>query len=200
MSTEPAPFDIVLASASPRRHALLAAAGIRAVAVPADVDETPLPHESPTDLVRRLSLAKASRIVSAGTTVLAADTIVVVDDEVLGKPVDESDAGRMLRSLSGRTHAVLTGVTVIDPSGSPRTHVERTDVTFVTLSAADIDWYVSTGESLDKAGGYGIQGSAARFVERVQGSYSNIVGLPLAAVVDLLRAAGTSIPRPGTID
>ncbi len=200
MATAPAVFDIVLASASPRRRELLRSAGIRALIVPADLDETPRPQEAPADLVQRLSLAKARRIASAGTIVLAADTVVVVDDNILGKPVDAADAGRMLRSLSGRTHAVLTGLSVIDPSGSARTHVERTDVTFVTLTAADIDWYVATGEPLDKAGAYGIQGAAARFVERVRGSYTNIVGLPLAVAVDMLRAAGTPVPRPQAID
>jgi septum formation protein len=153
------------------------------VAVP-DVDETPLPGEAPVDLVRRLAAAKAVAV--AGDPVLAADTIVDVDGEVLGKPADADDARRMLRRLSGRSHRVHTAVAV--RSGERlESEVVTTIVTFVPLQPAMIEWYIGTGEPLDKAGAYAVQGVGGVFVERVRGSVSNVVGLPLTTVARLLE-------------
>jgi septum formation protein len=189
---------LVLASASPRRRDLLDAMGVDHEVEPADVDETPLAGESPEALVARLATAKAVEVFcrrvadGAGTdlVVLAADTVVVLDGTVLGKPTGSDDAVEMLRSLTGRTHDVLTGVAVARPGGDGEADlevvVERTAVTFVELSEAEIDAYVATGEPLDKAGSYGIQGLGGRFVSRVEGSYENVVGLPTTRVADLL--------------
>jgi septum formation protein len=185
---------LVLASASPRRSELLAAAGwtfeVRAV----DVDERQRANEPAADYVVRLAIDKARVAARAlhdadtGQVVLAADTAVVVDGEVLGKPVDEADAARMLRLLSGRAHEVLTGVAVA-AGGHIETAVDVTRVWFDGLSAADIASYVATGEPADKAGAYAIQGRASRFIPRIEGSYTNVVGLPIATVARLLRGA-----------
>jgi septum formation protein len=230
---------LVLASASPRRAELLAAAGIRFEALAVDIDEAVRPGEEPTTYVRRLALEKSSRAqtilaasvvdrvgpvrwieqvgrmrdggptgqdvvtervgpigqpaVPAGKQsgaedliVLGADTAVVVDGEILGKPRDPADAERMLRLVSGRRHDVITGVSLrrneIELGG-----VETTAVDFVALDGADVAWYCASGEGQDKAGGYAIQGLASRFVTRIEGSYSNVVGLPVAVVFGLLR-------------
>jgi septum formation protein len=182
---------LILASASPRRSELLRAAGFDFQVVPAEVDERPLPAEPPDDYVRRVALDKARAVAASmsDAVVLAADTCVVVDDAILGKPVDAADAARMLAMLSGRPHDVLTGVAVIGPAG---VRVESADsrVVFADLSAAEIAWYVGSGEPADKAGAYAIQGLASRYVERVEGSYSNVVGLPVAVVYRLLREQG----------
>jgi septum formation protein len=182
---------LILASASPRRSELLRAAGFDFQVVPAEVDERPLPAEAPDDYVRRVALDKARAVAASmpDAVVLAADTCVVVDDAILGKPVDAADAARMLAVLSGRPHDVLTGVAVIGPAG---VQVESADsrVVFASLSAAEIAWYVASGEPADKAGAYAIQGLASRYVERVEGSYSNVVGLPVAVVYRLLREQG----------
>ncbi len=187
--------ELVLASGSPRRKELLARLGLAfSIAVP-DVDETPAPGEAPVDLVRRLAVAKAVAV--DGDPVLAADTVVDVDGEVLGKPAGADDARRMLRRLSGRSHRVHTAVAV---RSGERVDVEvvTTIVTFVALQPAVIEWYVGTGEPLDKAGAYAVQGTGGVFVERVRGSVSNVVGLPLTAVASLLdRVDGW---RPGVID
>jgi septum formation protein len=179
---------IVLASASPRRSELLRAAGIDFDVQPANIDEATIPGESPADYVLRLAESKA-RVVyefDPGRTVLAADTVVVVDGQMLGKPADEHDAKRMLRALSGRTHQVLTAVSAFHPGGIVDTRVDETAVEFAPLSDDDIDWYVSSGEPMDKAGGYAVQGLASRFVTRLHGSYSNVVGLPVALVHQML--------------
>jgi septum formation protein len=182
---------LVLASASPRRRELLAAAGwlVRVDAV--DVDERQLAGEPPEDYVARVALAKATagRARHPEAAVIGADTTVVIDNEVLGKPADDLDAGRMLRRLSGRRHDVLTGVAVL-ADGKTATRVERTGVWFAELSDSDIAWYIASGEPRDKAGAYAIQGLAARFIPRIEGSYSNVVGLPLAAVWEMLQDAG----------
>lgn len=186
---------IVLASASPRRAELLRAAGIEYRVAPADVDERVWPGEMPEPYVRRVAEAKAAAVAArgAGPVVLAADTVVVVDTEILGKPVDAADASRMLRLLSGRTHEVLTAVCVWRSeaaclAGKPRrvVHVERTAVTMAPLLESEIAWYVGSGEPMDKAGGYAIQGLASRFVIRIEGSYANVVGLPVSTVYRLL--------------
>jgi len=185
---------IVLGSASPRRAALLRAAGIEFDVAHADVDESIRPGEVPQVYVRRVAEAKA-RVVAARAPdrlVLAADTTVVIDEVVLGKPADDADAKRMLCLLSGRTHQVLTAVAVYRSGMSgPFTEVERTDVEFAPLTEFEIDWYVATGEPHDKAGAYAIQGYASRFVARINGSYSNVVGLPIALVYQMLREPTT---------
>ena len=180
---------ILLASASPRRAELLTAAGLAFDVLAADVDETPLPGETPEACCLRLARAKAEAVapVARGRVVVAADTIVVVDGEILGKPVDQSDARRMLGLLSGRRHEVLTAVAVMTPGAPVAAAMERTAVEFSSLTAGEIGWYVESGEPRDKAGAYAIQGLASRFVARIDGSYSNVVGLPVPAVYRLLR-------------
>jgi septum formation protein len=180
--------NLVLASGSPRRRELLAQLGLFFDVVPADVDETPLPGESPRDLVRRLAVAKATAV--DGDPVLAADTIVEVDGEILGKPLDAADARRMLGRLSGRSHHVHTGVAV--RSGERvEVDVTTTIVTFVALTDGAVDWYLATGEPFDKAGAYAIQGAGGVFVETIRGSASNVVGLPIATVARLLDLGWT---------
>lgn len=183
---------IVLASASPRRAELLRAAGIPFDVQPADVDERILADEPAAVYVRRVAEAKA-RVIHQEfprRIVLAADTSVVVDHHLLGKPTDAADARRMLRLLSARTHTVMTAVTLMTHRDEPHvdTRVEVTTVEFAALTAGEIDWYVASGEPMDKAGGYAIQGLASRFVTRIDGSYSNVVGLPVALVYDMLKA------------
>jgi septum formation protein len=182
---------LILASASPRRSELLRAAGYAFDVVPADVDERTRSAESPDAYVRRVALDKA-RVVAAcvpDALVLAADTCVVIDGHILGKPIDGADGARMLRLLSGRAHEVLTGVAVIGPAG---TSVESASsrVVFATLTEGDIAWYLASGEPADKAGAYAIQGLASRFVERIDGSCSNVVGLPVAVASRMLREQG----------
>jgi nucleoside triphosphate pyrophosphatase len=186
---------LILASASPRRADLLRAAGIEVDVRPTDVDESIRPAESPGDYVCRVALAKA-RAISEGLPerlVLGADTTVVVDAAILGKPGDADDARRMLRLLSGRPHVVMTGVALLGRNGNGAvadTAVESTTVEFAPLSDQEIDWYVATDEPMGKAGAYAIQGLASRFVTRVQGSYSNVVGLPVALVYEMCTKAG----------
>jgi septum formation protein len=187
---------LILASGSPRRRELLAGAGLVFDVRPAAIDESPQPFELPIEYVRRLSIEKAAASIGRGEIVIAADTTVEVDGAILEKPIDDADAARMLRLLSGRTHHTHTGVTVAGPSGpagsstsstSSSTIAVTTAVTFVELSDEMIDWYLATGEANDKAGAYGIQGAAAAFVERIDGSVTNVIGLPLAETLALLR-------------
>jgi septum formation protein len=177
---------LILASSSPRRAELLRAAGIEFKVLVTEVDETRLPGESARDYVLRLSRSKALAVARGNELVIGADTTVVVNGEIEGKPVDADDARRMLRALSGRWHEVLTAVTL-----SRGTHlvsdIESTRVKFAELMEAEIDWYISTGEPLDKAGAYGIQGYGSRFVERIEGNYSNVVGLPVQMVYRMLK-------------
>lgn len=185
----------MLASASPRRAELLRAAGIPFDVAPADVDETVDVEESPDGYVRRIAQTKAEVIAARipGRAVLAADTVVLVDNTILGKPADPGDARRMLRLLSGRDHVVLTGVCLINAhatSGRVQTITTRTRVGFAPLTDAEIDWYVASGEPMDKAGAYAVQGLASRFVTAIEGSYSNVVGLPVALVYDLCKREG----------
>jgi septum formation protein len=182
--------DLILASASPRRAELLAQAGFSFTVDAADVDETPLEGEEAAAYVARVARAKAAAVAHRhppDTLILAADTTVVVDGEVLAKPEDAADATRMLALLSGRTHDVLTAV-VLRRDHRECVEVATTLVTFLDLTPADIAWYVQTGEPDGKAGAYGIQGRAARFVDRIEGSWSNVVGLPIATVWRMLRA------------
>ncbi len=181
---------VVLASGSPRRLDLLRSIGIEPSVVVPDVDETPLEHEQPRALVERLAATKAATVNPADdSVVVAADTIVVLDGEILGKPVDDVVAAATLRRLSGRTHEVLTAVAVRTSLASA-TRVVTTRVEIVDLDQAMIDWYVATGEPLDKAGSYAIQGAGGGFVVRVDGSASNVVGLPLAETLAMLDEVG----------
>ena len=179
---------LILASASPRRAELLRNVGIPFTVDPAHVPEQPLAGERPIDYAQRLARDKALAVFARhpNATVLGADTVVVVDEHLLEKPVDATDAARMLRLLSGRTHEVITGVCLVAP-GFERTQAETTQVTFSELSDEEIADYVRSGEPMDKAGAYGIQGLASRWVTRIEGCYFNVVGLPIAKVYNLLR-------------
>lgn len=184
---------IILASASPRRQELLASAGITFSVVPGDIDETPHPGEEPVPHVVRLAEEKAREASTraAGRVFIGADTIVVLDGEILGKPCDEAEAAVMLKKLSGRMHHVITGFAVVDlANGTTEKRTVSTEVYFRRLSAAEIAAYVATGCPLDKAGAYAIQGGAASMVEKINGSYTNVVGLPLCEVVGVLRELG----------
>ena len=195
-----APVRVVLASASPRRAELLRAAGLTFETMTVDVDEALRPGEASKEYVRRLAREKAARAqrilegpAEAGHDrdhiVIGADTAVVIDGEILGKPANDGDAERMLRRLSGRRHDVMTGVSVRKGT----VELDRVEVTAVyvnTLSHEDIAWYVASGEGRDKAGSYAIQGLASRFIPRIEGSYSNVVGLPVESVFEMLRALG----------
>jgi septum formation protein len=179
----------VLATGSPRRRDLLDALGVRFTVRPVDVDETPRPGEAPRVYVERLARAKASERVETGELVLGADTIVVLDGDLLGKPADEAEARSMLALLAGREHTVLTGVALV-LDGSEKAVVEESKVRIAGLSEEEIAWYAATGETLDKAGSYAVQGIGALFVEGVTGDYSNVVGLPLPATYRLFREMG----------
>jgi septum formation protein len=184
---------IVLASASPRRAELLASAGVRFIVVPSQVVETRLPSETPEEFVRRLAAAKAREVARTrwDGIVLGADTEVVLDGEVLGKPRDDEDARAILARLSGRVHDVVTGYEVYDPgAGRGEGGVVRTRVEMALLRRAEIDAYVATGEPRGKAGAYAIQGRAAGLVRRIEGSYTNVVGLPLREVLETLARMG----------
>ena len=179
----------MLASASPRRAELLRAAGIDFEVVPSSADESILTGESPGDYVSRLADMKARAVHGQfpGRSVLAADTAVVVDSHILGKPLDADDAKRMLRLLSGRAHEVLTAVALIRQDRASVRRVAATTVEFARLAEPEIEWYVASGEPMDKAGAYAVQGLASRFVTRIEGSYSNVVGLPISLVYQMLR-------------
>jgi septum formation protein len=185
---------LILASASPRRAELLRAAGIPFEVAAPDIDERFLPGERPEDAVIRLAQQKAAAIAARqpDAVVLGADTTVVIGSESLGKPLEDADAARMLRLLSGRTHEVLTGI-CLQTTGRTLVHVETTRVHMRTLSEAEIAWYLSTGEAADKAGGYAVQGLASRFIDGLDGSYSNVVGLPISSVYELLKELGCDI-------
>jgi septum formation protein len=186
-------MTIVLASASPRRAELLRAAGIEVEVLPAHIDETARKGEAADAYVRRIAGAKARAVAARvpGGIILAADTTVVVDEIMLGKPEDDADAKRMLRMLSGRSHEVLTAVSMTRAGMTVLTEIERTAVEFAPMTEFEIDWYVDTGEPRDKAGAYAIQGYASRFVTRIDGSYSNVVGLPVALVYEILKGVTT---------
>lgn len=186
---------LVLASSSPRRLELLARIGVVPVrTLSPDIDETPLKSELPRAYVARLASAKALAVPRApGEVVLAGDTTVAVGRRILEKPADETDLRRMLALLSGRRHHVWSGVCVVGDDGKPRVRVADTIVAFKALSAAEIDWYVASGEGMGKAGGYAIQGKAEVFVRFLSGSHSNVVGLPLFETRHLLSAAGVPL-------
>jgi septum formation protein len=178
---------LVLASASPRRQELLRNAGIPFVVQPADIDETARDGESPAAYATRLATEKALTVFKArpADCVLGADTIVVIGETILGKPRDAGDAARMLRLLSGRSHEVITAVCLVD-SGKLTTAYETTLVTMHELSDTQISEYIATKEPMDKAGAYAIQGMASRWIPRIEGDYSNVVGLPVALVFRML--------------
>jgi len=193
---------LVLASASPRRRELLAQAGYQFEVRPAHIPEDPLPGEDPIAYVTRLAREKAEAVFGQLSTsgpkpekngwslaVLGADTTVTLDNMILGKPENAADAARILRLLSGRTHRVITGVALATAEGT-EVAAEATAVRFLTLSEEEIGAYVASGEPMDKAGAYAIQGRAARWIPRIEGCYFNVVGLPLALVVSMLEARG----------
>jgi septum formation protein len=185
----PSPL-LVLASSSPRRAHILRGLGIPFLVRPPEVDETQLPGEEPGAAAERLARAKAEAVAaSESLPVLAADTLVVKGGAILGKPSGPEDAARMLRLLSGGTHEVVTGVCLC-ASGVRRSGLDHTAVTFARLSDEEIAWYVATGEPLDKAGAYHVDGRAALFIEGLEGSPSNVAGLPVALLYRLAREAG----------
>ena len=189
---------LVLASASPRRRELLAGLGLTPVLRPVDLDETPRDGEPAADCVLRLARAKAAAAARPGELVLAADTLVVLDGRILGKPEGAAEARLMLGDLAGRDHLVMTGVAVRDfDAGRTAAAMETTRVTVGPLDAERITAYVSTGEPLDKAGAYAIQGLGALFVERIDGNYSNVVGLPLPLTRRLFDELGFDLLRLG---
>lgn len=186
---------LILASKSSRRIELLRAAGIEFDVVPSEVDETIDPEETPDGFVRRVAQQEAEAVVARvpGRIVLGANTAVVVGNQVIGRPVSESTAREILRQLSGREHLVLTALCLIDPtveSSRTRTIVTRTKVEFAPLSDTEIAWYVATGEPLAHPGAYAVEGLASRFVTRIEGSYSNVVGLPVPDVYALCKQSG----------
>ncbi|MEQ1700443.1 MAG: Maf family protein [Ilumatobacteraceae bacterium] len=186
---------VLLASASPRRRELLAQLGLQFDIAAPDVDETPLPGEAPVPYVGRLAIVKASAVAAAADTlVIAADTTVEIDGDILAKPADAAEARDMLRRLAARTHQVHTGVAV-QLGDRVLSEVVTAHVTFATLTDAQIDWYVATGEPMDKAGAYAVQGIGGVFVEKVDGSVSNVIGLPLHTVVRLAELLGVSLLR-----
>ena len=188
---------LILASQSPRRLALLTGLGLTCEQVPADLDERPRVGEAAEALVQRLAREKGrvvrDRFADDPRPVLAADTIVVVDDQVLGKPIDRKDALAMLASLSGRTHEVLTAVAVLPRRGAEHEVLDRSRVTFRPLRPGEAEAYWATGEPRDKAGAYAIQGLAEAFVTRLEGTFSGVMGLPLAATAPLLEAVGLTL-------
>lgn len=196
---------IILASASPRRQELLRTAGIAFTVQAADINETPLAGEVPRECAERLAREKAIAVFERRPRdyVLGADTIVVIDNQILGKPRHATDAARMLRLLSGKTHSVITGICVVEPVGSGQGSVgskittasETTQVIFCDLSDEEIRDYVATGEPMDKAGAYAIQGIASRWIPRIEGDYSNVVGLPVALVYSILCRIGVAMMK-----
>ncbi len=181
---------LILASASPRRRELLSMTGLPFMVDAPDVDETCSlpPREAVVELSRRKALAAAA--LHPGCVVLAADTLVAVDDTALGKPHDAEDAFRMLRSLSGRWHQVYTGVTVVDAQGRVLSEADGTDVHFEPITDADIRRYVATGEPMDKAGAYAVQGIAGLWIDQLRGSHTNVIGLPMTLTRRLLAECG----------
>lgn len=185
-------IHLILASNSPRRRELLQNAGFEFDVQPSQIEEIRLPRETPEEFARRLARDKALDVASgspSGSFVLGADTVVAVNGAILEKPVDASDAARMLHTLSGRTHRVITGICLVR---APETVLawthETTSVTFRNLSDEEIENYVASGEPFDKAGGYAIQGLASRFVPRIEGCYFNVVGLPIPRVYEIVRS------------
>jgi len=189
-------MKLILASASPRRAEILRSAGLQFSVLSSAVDETPIPSESPQDLVRRLAFTKAEFVAARAlgpAIIIAADTVVVLEGEILGKPRTSEDARQILEKLSGRTHSVMTGVALIRlPDVERREFIETTQVHFAATSNDEIVKYLSSGEPFDKAGAYAIQGLAGRYIPRIDGCYFNVVGLPLARLCKELTELGWS--------
>ena len=193
---------LVLASSSPRRAEILTSLGIRFVVDASDIPEDVRPEEAPEAAVARLAAAKAAEVAGrrASEWVLAADTLVRLGDDLLGKPADDGEAASMLRRIAGREHRVYTGVLLRHGADSGRSLVEVSAVRIAPMSEQEIAWYVATGEPRDKAGAYAVQGLGSRFIERVEGSYTNVMGLPARGVYRLMREAGAdpalALPAP----
>ena len=185
---------LILASASPRRRDLLQNLGLTFDIIPADIDETPRTDETPEDLVNRLSTQKAAAIAAEHpeSLVIAADTVVTLDGDVLGKPVDKEENQAFIERLSGRTHRVYTGHAV-QRGEEVAACVISTEVTFRNLSSHEVAWYTSTGEGMDKAGGYAIQGYGAALISEVRGCYFNVVGLSVANLLELVKEVGVEL-------
>lgn len=184
---------LILASSSPRRRELLASIGVRFDIVPSNIPEVRAEGEAPEEYVARLSREKAAAVARQHPDrwIIAADTTVLLGDELLEKPADGADAARMLATIAGRTHMVYSGVTVERLGRHYHdTRVSESEVRMLPLSARDIEWYVQTGEPLDKAGAYAVQGIGSMFIDSIHGSYTNVVGLPLALLFQMLRKAG----------
>jgi septum formation protein len=195
-------MKIILASSSPRRRELLGALGLSFTIDVPDVDERLLPGEDPRTHVLRLAAEKARKVAGrhGGGLVIAADTVVVLDDRIIGKPEDEAEARRILERLAGKTHRVYTGVAVADAAGgSVESKVACSRVTMSAMGKGEIAGYVATGEPLDKAGAYAVQGLGGRFVSRVSGSLSNVIGLPLEELAELLEEAGCRVTLPADV-
>ena len=190
---------LVLASSSPRRRELLTSIGADFDVVPSHVPEERQPGEAPEEYVARLSRDKAAAVARShhDRWIIAADTTVLLGDELLEKPADAADAARMLATIAGRTHVVYTGVTIQhEAEGYRETRVAESEVRMLPLTREDIDWYVATGEPLDKAGAYAVQGIGAMFIDSIHGSYTNVVGLPVALLFQMFRKAGVDLLRP----
>ena len=191
-------MKLILASSSPRRAEILANAGLPFSVLSSAVDESPYPGETPAALVQRLANAKADLVTARAVgpaIVLAADTVVVLDDKILGKPSSVEDARHMLQQLSGRTHSVLTGVALVRlPDGERRQFIESTLVHFRPITDDELSSYLATEEPYDKAGAYAIQGLAGRYIPRIEGCYFNVVGLPLSRVLTELKTLGRPEP------
>ena len=189
-------MKLILASSSPRRAEILANAGLPFSVLSSPVDESPYPGEAPAALVQRLANAKADVVTARAVgpaIIIGADTVVVLDDKILGKPSSAEDARHMLRQLSGRTHSVLTGVALIRlPDGERRQFLESTLVHFRPIADEELSSYLATQEPYDKAGAYAIQGHAGRYIPRIEGCYFNVVGLPLSRVLSELETLGWS--------
>ncbi|MEA2237423.1 MAG: nucleoside triphosphate pyrophosphatase [Thermoanaerobaculia bacterium] len=194
-------MNFILASQSPRRRELLTSIGLAFDIVPSDVPEIHQPGESPEEYVARLSRDKAEVVAAKhpDAWIIAADTTVLLGDQLLEKPVDPDDAQRMLGLIAGKTHVVYSGVTLQNAARNWReTRVAESEVRMLPLDEREIEWYVSTGEPLDKAGAYAIQGVGAMFIDSIHGSYTNVVGLPLALLFQMLRRAGIDLTQePG---
>ena len=199
---------MILASQSPRRIELMREAGYNIRVIPADIDETPFDGEAPLTLVERLARAKAAAVAAehaeSNELTVAADTIVTFDGKILGKPANEDEARTMLRELSGRTHQVATGVCIVKAGDATAPHaaeslsfVDVTDVTFYELTEEQIERYVASGEPMDKAGAYGIQGRGCVLVEGIDGNYHNVVGLPTCLLAGMLRQVGIDVLTGG---
>jgi len=187
-------MKLILASQSPRRREMLTLMGLKFEIIVSDVEEIAPPNAGPGELVEQLALQKAQAVFMhhPEDCVVGSDTIVYIDGQIIGKPKDEADAFRILSTLQGRQHTVYTGVAVLSPKGQDIRHA-TTKVTFAPMSEEEIRWYISTGEPLDKAGAYGIQGPGGMFVEKVEGNYFTVIGMPLPVLYRMLKKADALI-------